>query len=138
MRKRQGRSHFHWLPLQFMLDFLGAQRADGPISIELKDEQSRGQMRPPRRTKYRYRYIIMPYAHLIPREQHKHSFNLGSEGALLLVTPTVIVLRQEHLVCSINYVSARDRNGSLSRHSQLVENRGGSYKIHGDHFVGSR
>ena len=34
--------------------------ADGPISIELKDEQSAGQMRPLADESYRYRYIIMP------------------------------------------------------------------------------
>src|SRR5207245_11135126 len=43
----------------YMLDFLGAA-ADGPISIELKDEQSAGQMRPLADASYRYRYIIMP------------------------------------------------------------------------------
>jgi DNA polymerase-3 subunit beta len=43
----------------YMLDFLGAA-ADGPISIELKDEQSAGQMRPLADENYRYRYIIMP------------------------------------------------------------------------------
>jgi DNA polymerase-3 subunit beta len=44
---------------QYMLDFLGAA-AEGPISIELKDEQSAGQMRPLADENYRYRYIIMP------------------------------------------------------------------------------
>lgn len=43
----------------YMLDFLTAA-ADGPISIELKDEQSAGQMRPMADESYRYRYIIMP------------------------------------------------------------------------------
>src|SRR5258708_8836119 len=43
----------------YMLYFLGAA-ADGPISIELKDEQSSGQMRPLADESYRYRYIIMP------------------------------------------------------------------------------
>jgi DNA polymerase III subunit beta len=43
----------------YMLDFLAAA-ADGPISIELKDEQSAGQMRPLADEAYRYRYIIMP------------------------------------------------------------------------------
>ena len=43
----------------YMLDFLGAA-ADGPISLELKDEQSAGQMRPLADESYRYRYIIMP------------------------------------------------------------------------------
>ena len=44
---------------QYMLDFLAAA-AEGPISIELKDEQSAGQMRPLADEKYRYRYVIMP------------------------------------------------------------------------------
>ena len=43
----------------YMLDFLAAA-AEGPISIELKDEQSAGQMRPLADESYRYRYIIMP------------------------------------------------------------------------------
>jgi DNA polymerase III subunit beta len=43
----------------YMLDFLGAA-AEGPISIELKDEQSAGQMRPLADESYRYRYVIMP------------------------------------------------------------------------------
>jgi DNA polymerase III subunit beta len=43
----------------YMLDFLSAA-ADGPISIELKDEQSAGQMRPLADESYRYRYVIMP------------------------------------------------------------------------------
>jgi DNA polymerase-3 subunit beta len=44
---------------QYMLDFLAAA-PDGPISIELKDEQSAGQMRPLADEKFRYRYVIMP------------------------------------------------------------------------------
>jgi DNA polymerase-3 subunit beta len=44
---------------QYMLDFLSAA-ADGPINLELKDEQSAGQMRPLADEKYRYRYVIMP------------------------------------------------------------------------------
>ena len=43
----------------YMLDFLSAA-ADGPVSIELKDEQSAGQLRPLAEESYRYRYIIMP------------------------------------------------------------------------------
>jgi DNA polymerase-3 subunit beta len=43
----------------YMLDFLAAA-ADGPVSIELKDEQSAGQMRPLADESYRYRYVIMP------------------------------------------------------------------------------
>jgi DNA polymerase-3 subunit beta len=44
---------------QYMLDFLAAA-AEGPISLELKDEQSAGQMRPLADEAYRYRYVIMP------------------------------------------------------------------------------
>ncbi|HEX2712234.1 MAG TPA: DNA polymerase III subunit beta [Candidatus Acidoferrales bacterium] len=44
---------------QYLLDFLTAA-ADGPISLELKDEQSAGQMRPLADEAYRYRYVIMP------------------------------------------------------------------------------
>jgi DNA polymerase-3 subunit beta len=44
---------------QYMLDFLAAA-AEGPISIELKDEQSAGQMRPLADEQYRYRYVVMP------------------------------------------------------------------------------
>ena len=44
---------------QYMLDFLGAA-SEGPISLELKDEQSAGQMRPLTDDAYRYRYVIMP------------------------------------------------------------------------------
>src|SRR5258705_10870842 len=44
---------------QYILDFLGAA-AEGPISLELKDEQSAGQMRPLAEEAYRYRYVIMP------------------------------------------------------------------------------
>jgi DNA polymerase III subunit beta len=44
---------------QYVLDFLAAA-ADGPISIELKDEQSAGQMRPLADTTCRYRYVVMP------------------------------------------------------------------------------
>src|SRR6266705_4193276 len=44
---------------QYMLDFLGAA-AEGPISLELKDEQSAGRMRPLAEEAYRYRYVIMP------------------------------------------------------------------------------
>jgi DNA polymerase III subunit beta len=43
----------------YVLDFLAAA-AEGPISIELKDEQSAGQMRPLADENYRYRYVIMP------------------------------------------------------------------------------
>jgi DNA polymerase III subunit beta len=44
---------------QYLLDFLAAA-ADGPISVELKDEQSAGQMRPLADESCHYRYVVMP------------------------------------------------------------------------------
>jgi DNA polymerase III subunit beta len=44
---------------QYLLDFLAAA-ADGPISFELKDEQSAGQLRPLADESSRYRYVVMP------------------------------------------------------------------------------
>jgi DNA polymerase III subunit beta len=44
---------------QYLLDFLAAA-ADGPISFELKDEQSAGQLRPLADGGSRYRYVVMP------------------------------------------------------------------------------
>jgi DNA polymerase-3 subunit beta len=44
---------------QYLLDFLSAA-AEGPISLELKDEQSAGQLRPLGDDAYQYRYVIMP------------------------------------------------------------------------------
>ena len=44
---------------QYVLDFLAAD-ADGPISFELKDEQSAGQLRPLADETTRYRYVVMP------------------------------------------------------------------------------
>jgi DNA polymerase-3 subunit beta len=44
---------------QYLLDFLAAA-AEGPISLELKDEQSAGQLRPLGDEAYQYRYVIMP------------------------------------------------------------------------------
>jgi len=44
---------------QYLLDFLAAS-ADGPISFELKDEQSAGQLRPLADESTRYRYVVMP------------------------------------------------------------------------------
>ena len=44
---------------QYLLDFLAAA-ADGPISFELKDEQSAGQLRPLGEDSSRYRYVVMP------------------------------------------------------------------------------
>ncbi|MCL6482077.1 MAG: DNA polymerase III subunit beta [Firmicutes bacterium] len=45
--------------VSYLLDFLGAAAA-GPVRIELKDEQSAGQLRPLGEERYRYRYILMP------------------------------------------------------------------------------
>lgn len=44
---------------QYLLDFLAAA-SDGPISVELKDEQSAGQMRPLADESCHYRYVVMP------------------------------------------------------------------------------
>jgi len=44
---------------QYLLDFLGAA-AEGPISFELKDDQSAGQLRPLGDESSRYRYVVMP------------------------------------------------------------------------------
>lgn len=44
---------------QYLLDFLGAT-SEGPISFELKDEQSAGQLRPISDDASRYRYVVMP------------------------------------------------------------------------------
>jgi DNA polymerase III subunit beta len=44
---------------QYLLDFLGAT-PEGPISFELKDEQSAGQLRPLTDESSRYRYVVMP------------------------------------------------------------------------------
>jgi DNA polymerase-3 subunit beta len=44
---------------EYLLDFLSAA-PDGPISLELKDEQSAGQLRPQGDPKTRYRYVVMP------------------------------------------------------------------------------
>ena len=44
---------------QYLLDFLAAA-AEGPISFDLKDDQSAGQLRPMADDKSRYRYVVMP------------------------------------------------------------------------------
>ncbi len=44
---------------QYLLDFLAAA-PEGPVRMELKDEQSAGQLRPLSDERYRYRYIVMP------------------------------------------------------------------------------
>jgi DNA polymerase-3 subunit beta len=47
---------FNW---QYLADFLAAAAAD-KISMEFKDEQSAGQMRPASEDKLKYRYVVMP------------------------------------------------------------------------------
>src|SRR5580698_2261116 len=44
---------------QYLLDFLAAS-SEGPISFELKDDQSAGQLRPLGDESSRYRYVVMP------------------------------------------------------------------------------
>jgi DNA polymerase-3 subunit beta len=44
---------------QYLLEFLAAA-AEGPISFDLKDDQSAGQLRPLADDKSRYRYVVMP------------------------------------------------------------------------------
>jgi DNA polymerase-3 subunit beta len=44
---------------QYLLDFLAAA-PDGPISFELRDDQSAGQLRPLADESSRYRYVVMP------------------------------------------------------------------------------
>ncbi len=44
---------------QYLLDFLRAVSTEA-VALELKDEQSAGQMRPAGETDYQYRYVIMP------------------------------------------------------------------------------
>ena len=45
---------------QYLLDFFSAVEGSGKVSLELKDEQSAGQLRPVDGTAYRYRYVVMP------------------------------------------------------------------------------
>lgn len=45
---------------QYLLDFLEVLGAGGKIRLELKDEQSAGQLRPGAEDSLRYRYVIMP------------------------------------------------------------------------------
>jgi len=56
----QGRSHRPSDSIPATCSIFSPPPADGPVSIELKDEQSAGQMRPLADESYRYRYIIMP------------------------------------------------------------------------------
>jgi DNA polymerase-3 subunit beta len=45
---------------QYLLDFLSVVGEGGKVSLELKDEQSAGQLRPTDQGAYRYRYVVMP------------------------------------------------------------------------------
>jgi DNA polymerase-3 subunit beta len=47
---------FNW---QYLLDFLAAC-GPGKISLEFKDEQSAGQLRPAEEDNLKYRYVVMP------------------------------------------------------------------------------
>jgi len=44
----------------YLLDFLSVLSEAGKVRLELKDEQSAGQLRPADEEVYRYRYIVMP------------------------------------------------------------------------------
>lgn len=45
---------------QYLLDFMAVVDDGGKIRLELKDEQSAGQLRPAEQGAYRYRYVVMP------------------------------------------------------------------------------
>lgn len=45
---------------QYLLDFLNVLGEGGKVRLELKDEQSAGQLRPSTDEAYRYRYVVMP------------------------------------------------------------------------------
>jgi len=45
---------------QYLVDFLNVVGEGGKIRLELKDEQSAGQLRPSTEEAYRYRYVVMP------------------------------------------------------------------------------
>jgi DNA polymerase-3 subunit beta len=45
---------------QYLLDFFGVLGEAEKIKLELKDEQSAGQLRPVEEGPYRYRYVVMP------------------------------------------------------------------------------
>ena len=45
---------------QYLVDFLNVVGEGGKIRLELKDEQSAGQLRPSDEEAYRYRYVVMP------------------------------------------------------------------------------
>lgn len=45
---------------QYLLEFLGVLGDGGKVRLELKDEQSAGQLRPAEQGPFRYRYVVMP------------------------------------------------------------------------------
>jgi len=45
---------------QYLLDFLNVVGDGGKVRLELKDEQSAGQLRPSEEQEFRYRYVVMP------------------------------------------------------------------------------
>jgi DNA polymerase-3 subunit beta len=45
---------------QYLLDFMSVVGDSSKIRLELKDEQSAGQLRPAEQGAYRYRYVVMP------------------------------------------------------------------------------
>jgi DNA polymerase-3 subunit beta len=45
---------------QYLLDFLNVVGDSEKVRLELKDEQSAGQLRPTEQGTYRYRYVVMP------------------------------------------------------------------------------
>jgi DNA polymerase-3 subunit beta len=45
---------------QYLLDFLSVLSEGGKVRLELKDEQSAGQLRPSEQEAYQYRYVVMP------------------------------------------------------------------------------
>jgi DNA polymerase III subunit beta len=45
---------------QYLLDFLAVLSGGGKVRLELKDEQSAGQLRPAEMEAYQYRYVVMP------------------------------------------------------------------------------
>jgi DNA polymerase-3 subunit beta len=45
---------------QYLLDFFSVMEEAAKVCLELKDEQSAGQLRPAEQGAYRYRYVVMP------------------------------------------------------------------------------
>ena len=45
---------------EYLLDFLNVVDEGGKVRLELKDEQSAGQMRSGEEKAFRYRYVVMP------------------------------------------------------------------------------